>query len=938
MRSLGRIVSAARWGFAWAALLAPAAANGAEDLEYFEKQVRPLLAAKCQMCHGAQLKSGGIDFSSVEGFLKARDEAALIARDKPEDSRLLAILDYTAAKKMPPGGKLPPNELDVFENWIRMGAPWPGAERKEKMIPADQEGVFTAEQRNYWAFQPVSRPPYPQVARADWVSNSVDLFILSKLEEKGLEPAPPADKAALLRRAAFDLTGVPPTVQEIEDFMADDSPDAFEKVVDRLLASPRYGERWGRHWLDVARYADSTGNDEDHRYPYAWRYRDYVIDAFNADMPYDRFVREQIAGDLLAAEDGGAINTRGITATGFLALGPKAVAQQDKKRMLYDVYDEQIEVVSKAMLGLTVACARCHDHKFDPILTRDYYSLAGIFASTRSFSDPSAHVSKLLYKPLVPQAEYEAYEVEQSEIRNKQIELDNAADIEIEFYVDSLAPQVAAYMTAAREVYEDGAGLKAVAEKHGLRPGLLEKWADYLKPTPAPRAQLAEWREASMRAREEVAAHYQRRFEKTLKEWHHTIRRWREDAIELLKNGSMPPRPKPRFEPGNDRFFYDVYQARQAPFQFDAEERKTILKPETQALIAALQKDLKRLKADAMPEPPMADAVEEGEVVEQKVFVRGDYNSAGADAPKVFPAILAGFEQTPVKNGSGRPELADWIASADNPLTARVMVNRIWQKHFVEGIVRTPNNFGKLGSAPTHPQLLDYLAAEFVANGWSVKAMHKLIMLSSAYRMSSAANEESARKDPANLWLSHFNRRRLDVEEIRDGMLAIAGKIDYKMGGTMQSGFGTDRENSNDRLSIDPASSPRRMVYLPLRRANLPALLNLFDFGDAVTSLGKRANTNVAPQALFMMNSGFVAARARDLAEDLLDEQEWSDSERMKHALIRALTRMPSAEEIDSGLTYVADVRKRFGEVSELDAWESFCRILLASNAYIYVD
>ena len=942
MLSIGKVASAARRSFALA--LPPAfaaagfAASSAERLEYFEKQVRPLLAAKCQMCHGAQLKSGGIDLSSLEGFLKARDEAALISLDKPEDSRLLAVVGYTAAKKMPPGGKLPPNELEVFENWVRMGAPWPGAEQKEKMIPAGRQGVFTAEQRNYWAFQPVSRPVEPRGADAPRASNPIDLFILRKLEEKGLEPAPPADKAVLLRRAAFDLTGLPPSGQELAGFLADDSPDAFEKVIDRLLASPRYGERWGRHWLDVARYADSTGNDEDHRYPYAWRYRDYVIDAFNADMPYDQFIREQIAGDLLPADDGGEINVRGIVATGFLALGPKAVAQQDKKRMLYDVYDEQIEVVSKAMLGLTIACARCHDHKFDPILTRDYYSLAGIFASTRSFRDPSLHVSKLLYKPLAPQAEYEAYEAEQAEIRNKQIELDNAADIEVEFYVDSLAPRVGDYMTAAREIYEDGAALPAAARKHGLQPDLLKKWAAYLKPATTPRAQLAEWREASMNAREEVALRYQERFEKTLKEWHHTIRRWRADAIMLLKDGSMPPKPKPRFEPGNDRFFYDVYQAKQAPFQFDEEERKAILKPETQALIAALQKDLKRLKAGAMPEPPMADAVEEGESVAQKVFVRGDYNSEGADAPKVFPAILAGFEQTPVKQGSGRLELADWIASEDNPLTARVMVNRIWQKHFAEGIVRTPNNFGRLGGEPTHPQLLDYLASEFVAGGWSVKAMHRLIMLSNAYRMSSAADNESARKDPANLWLSRFNRRRLDVEEIRDGMLAVSGKIDYTMGGTMQSGFGTDRENSNDRLSIDPASSPRRMVYLPLRRANLPALLNLFDFGDAVTSLGKRANTNVAPQALFMMNSGFTAAAARGLAEDLLAEKERPDSARMELAWVRALTRKPSADEIDSGLTYVANVRKTFDNVSELDAWESFCRILLASNAYIYVD
>ncbi len=915
-----------------------ATTNTAEGLEYFEKKVRPLLAAKCQMCHGAQLKSGGVDFSSVEGFVKARDEAALISLDNPGESRLLGIVGYTASKKMPPSGKLSALELEVFDSWISMGAPWPGAEQQEKMIPASHDGVFTSAQKAYWAFQPVSRPEGPTVSDPAWVSTPVDRFILGKLDEKGMKPAPPADKVTLLRRATLDLTGLPPTAKELEEFLADESCNAFEKVVDRLLDSPRYGERWGRHWLDVARYADSTGNDEDHRYPYAWRYRDYVIESFNNDVPYDQFVREQLAGDLLPAEDGSEINTRGIVATGFLALGAKAVAQQDKKKMLYDVYDEQVEIVSKSMLGLTVACARCHDHKFDPILTRDYYSLVGIFASTRSFSDPSLHVSKLLYKPLVPGAEYEAYRAEQTEIRNKQIELDNAADIEVEFHVDGLASTVAAYMIAAREVYEGGADAAAVAKKSGLDPAILDKWVAYLKPTAVPRAQLADWRDASMKSRTQIAAAYQEQFTKTLEEWHHDIRRWRREAIEMLKDGSMPPRPKPRFEPGNDRFFYDVYAARKAPFRFSDEEQKSILKPETQQLIATLTADLKQLKDNAKPEPPMADAVEEGEVVDQKVFIRGDYHAEGDDAPKVFPAIIAGFDQSPATSGSGRLELADWIASKDNPLTARVMVNRIWQKHFVEGIVRTPNNFGKLGSEPTHPKLLDYLATEFVNSGWSVKRMHKLIMLSSAYRMSSSVTSENAEKDSANQWLSHFNRRRMDVEEVRDGMLAIDGTIDYEMGGTLQSGFGTDSENSNDRLSIDPASSSRRMVYLPLRRANLPALLNLFDFGDAATSMGKRANTNVAPQALFMMNSDFVAKRARNLATDLLEEKDWSDSERMNHAFIRTLTRTPSADEVDQGLTYISQVRRDFDDVSPLDAWESFCRILLASNSYIYID
>ena len=920
------------------ALALPAAAAATEGTEYFEKHVRPLLAARCQACHNGQLKSGNIDLSSAEGFVKARDEAALIASAAPATSRLLAIVGYEGRVKMPPAGQLPPDEIETLRNWILQGAPWPGAAQRAAMIPAGEQGRFTEEQRRYWAFQAASDPVVPEPRNADWPESPIDRFLLAKLEERDLQPASATDKLTLLRRAAFDLTGLPPSEADAEAFLADDSPSAFETVVDRLLASPLYGERWGRHWLDVARYADSTGNDEDHRYPYAWRYRDYVIQAFNDDLPYDRFVREQIAGDLLPAETPGAVNERGVVATGFLALGPKAVAQQDKKRMLYDVYDEQIEVVSKAMLGLTVACARCHDHKFDPILTRDYYSLAGIFASTRSFRDPASHVSKLLYKPLVPQEQYDRYQAEQRAIQNKQIELDNLADIEIELYIDSIGDRVAAYMLGAREAYQDGRDPAEVASSRDLDEALLGKWIAYLKPTDAPRAQLALWREAMPARRSAAAADYQERFGRTLAEWHHTIRRWREDAIRLLKDGSMPPKPKPRFEAGKNRFFYDVYHAKAGPFRFVGEERDRILKPETLATLAALRQDLKRLKSEASPEPPMANAVEEGELVEQRVFVRGDYAAEGEPAPKVFPAILAGFDQQPVRSGSGRLALADWIASPRNPLTARVMANRIWQKHFGEGIVRTPSNFGKLGERPTHPELLDWLAARFVEDGWSVKSLHRRIMLSRAYRLSSVASEASATADPANLWLSRFNRRRLDVEELRDSMLAIDRSLDRAMGGTLQSGFGTDRENSNARLSIDPTTSSRRMVYLPLRRANLPTLLNLFDFGDAVTSLGKRPVTNVAPQALFFMNSDFVDERAGALAAQLLDEFRGSDSERVRRAHLRILTRQPDPAELDRALSYVGGFAAEFEAVAERDAWRSYCRVLLASNDFMYVD
>ena len=916
----------------------PAFGAQSEALDHFEKHVRPLLVAKCQACHNPQLKSGNVDFSGLEGFLKARDEAALISTDNPESSRLLAIVGYETRVKMPPAGKLPDHELAVLRDWVIQGAPWPGAEQHEAMIPEGQQGGFTDEQQNYWAFQPVVDHEPPVVNDPNWNHHPIDRFVLAKMQERGLQPAAPADRLTWLRRATFDLTGVPPTPEDAEAFLRDTSPKAYERVVERLLASPLYGERWGRHWLDVARYADSTGNDEDHRYPYAWKYRDYVIEAFNDDMPYDQFVREQIAGDLLPGNDPSQVNQRGIIATGFLALGPKAVAQQDKQRMLYDVYDEQIEVVSKSMLGLTVACARCHDHKFDPILTKDYYSLAGIFASTRSFKNPSSHVSSLLFKPLVEQAVYDRYEAEQRVIKNKRIELDNLADIELEEYVDSVAGRIAEYMLAAREVYEDGAVAAELSAARDLDSTQLNKWVAYLQPTDVPRGQLAAWRDSMASKQGEVAASYQEAFGKTLKEWHHTIRRWRASAIELIRNGSMPPPPKPRFRPGRDRFFYDVYHAKNAPLRFDGDERNAILKPETVATIKRLKVEVSELEANAMPEPPMANAVEEGQSVEQRVFVRGDYNAEGEIAPKVFPAIIAGFDQTPANSGSGRLELAEWIASPGNPLTARVMVNRIWQKHFGEGIVRTPSNFGKLGTPPTHPELLDWLASSFVEEGWSVKEMHRKIMLSNAYRMGSTTSATAAKNDPANQWLSHFNRRRLDVEELRDGMLAIDRSLDLSMGGTLQAGFGTDRENSNSRLSIDPTSSVRRMVYLPLRRANLPTLLNLFDFGDAVTSLGKRPVTNVAPQALFMMNSEFVAARAGNLAEQLLAERVWTETERAKHAYMAVLTREADAGEIDSALSYIGTYTARFEGATPQEAWQSYCRILLASNDFIYVD
>ena len=820
---------------------------------------------------------------------------------------------------------------------MKIGAPWPGAGQVEVIKPQHTAKDFTGEQKNFWAFQPVKEPAAPQVSDESWVRSPIDRFILAKLEEKRLEPPPPAGELTLLRRVTYDLTGLPPTVKEIEDFLADDSPQAFERVVDRLLASPRYGEHWGRHWLDVARYADSTGNDEDHRYPYAWRYRDYVIDAFNADLPYDQFIREQVAGDLLPpGNPADAINRRGVIATGFLALGPKALAQQDKKKMLYDVYDEQIDVLSKAFLGITVACARCHDHKFDPIRTRDYYSMVSIFASTRNFADSGTHVSKMLYTPLVAGQLYEDFKAHRLKIIYQHLDVDEALAEYLEKIALDRNTRLADYMVAAREL-GNGGDPAALASSNNLDAALLEKWADYLKTAGPGREHLAEWREAQPDQWRQVAASYQERALKQLNDWVESQQKFRQRIRESAKDRVMPVKPR-KFSRETDAFVFEVFYGENGPFAVSDQEQEAVLPPGGLEKVRALRAGLKQLEDTAPPEPDMACAVQKGEVVEQAVFIRGDYNSPGEPAPKAFPAILAGEEQTPIENGSGRLELANWLASPGNPLTARVMVNRIWQWHFGEGIVRTSSNFGKMGERPTHPELLDFLARRFVESGWSVKQMHRLILHSSAYRMSSAATDRKAEQDPENLLLSRFSRRRLAVEEIRDGLLAIGGSIDFEMGGTLQSGFGTDGENSNDRLSIDPTTVQRRMVYLPLRRSNLPTLLNLFDFGDATIPLEKRPLTNVAPQALFMMNSEFVAERARNVAQSLLDSADLSDSDRIEQAYLRTLNRRPDAEEIDTGLTYLARLQSRFGSISGLEAWQSLCRVLIASNEFVYVD
>jgi len=927
------------------------AAQSKDAMEFFEKRVRPVLVANCAKCHNPQAQVAELDLTTAEGFARGGESGPLVNKENPEESRLLKAIGYEDKLKMPPTGKMKSDDIAALAEWVKMGAPWPKAKTDavaaETKTPAKSTREFTEEEKKFWAFQPLANPTVPKVKNAAWVKSPIDAFVLAELENRNLKPAPAAGKLTLLRRATYDLTGLPPTEAEIRDFLADNSPKAFEKVVERLLASPRYGEKWGRNWLDVARYADSTGNDEDHRYPFAWKYRDYVIDSFNRDLPYDQFIREQLAGDMLPGkegptENGESVNRRGIIATGFLALGPKAVAQQDKMKMLYDVFDEQVDVTTKAFLGLTVACARCHNHKFDPILTKDYYSLINIFASTRSFTNPDSHVSVVFEKPLVPTAEWEKYK----EARNAHQAKEKLARTEIDEIVDSVkepavkqfAPRLADFMLAAHKVYNDGAKPSDIARQMNLPEDILNRWVNFLKPKDLTPQHLLAWRKATAEQLPEVARAYQQSFQKHLLEWDERIAKWRADYQKALSENNKSLPDKPKFEAGADRFFDGVYFDGGGPFGLTAKD-KTKFTAAQQKRIGDLQKQLDQLKKSAPAEPELACAVEDGEPVAQKVLVRGDYNSPGEDAPKAFPAILSAFDTKPDFSGSGRLQLAEWLVQPEHPLTGRVMVNRIWQWHFGEGLVRTPDNFGKTGEKPTHPELLDFLSREFVKSGWSIKAMHRMMMLSSAYQMSSENPSLGSDVDGDNRLLTRFNRRRLTVEELRDGLLAIDGTIDLTMGGTLQTGRGTDGENNQGRLSLNPEKLKRRTVYLPLRRANLPTLLNLFDFGDATTMQGKRQLTNVSTQALFWLNSEFLTDRSTDVAKLLLADSALTDAARVESLYLRVLNRQADKEEIAQALNYIAKFKQKFAaDITDAKAWQSLCRVLMASNDFLYVD
>ena len=708
------------------------AEEATKDAEFFEQQIRPLLVAHCTECHGDRKQEAKLRLDSREALLAGGESGPALVPGDPEKSLLIAAVHYKAdVAQMPPKGKMDDEKIKKLTRWVQSGAVWPVSKTpmRTEVAGGDNKWKLRPQDRDFWSFKPVVKTIPAETPFSVQAHDTVDLFIQKKLSEQNLAPAAPAEKRQLIRRVTFDLTGLPPTTDEVNIFLADEAPDAYERLIDRLLASPRFGERSARLWLDVARFGEDQAHTFDaRRYPQGFRYRDWLVQQMNADLPYDQFIKLQLAADLLAGPE----ERQHLPALGMFACGP--VYYGDKNDL--DQYADRVDTLTRGFLGLTVACARCHDHKFDPIPTADYYALVGVFAST-----------DYVESPLVPPAEVEE-----------------------------------------------------------LQKQLTEK-------------------------------------EKMLKE---------------------KERPK------------------KYPFAHSLTDRS---QPKT-----------------------------------LKVHIRGNPDTLAEEAPRQFLAILSPDNRSKFEKGSGRLELASAIADPNNPLTARVMVNRIWQQHFGLGLVRTAGNFGALGEQPTHPELLDYLAATFVEHDWSLKDMHRQIVQSATYRQDTN-NKSAAEVDPENRTWSRFARRRLDVESWRDGMLSVAGQLDSAMLGASQ-----DLANNNNR---------RRTIYGKVSRHELNPLLRLFDFPDPNITSDQRLTTTVPLQQLFVLNSEFMTNLAKELARQAQAKGE-DDSARISELYERLYNRQPTSAELEIGRRFVSSTEPT--PDTQLNRWERYAQALLAANEFLYLD
>jgi len=953
--------------FALALLAATAPAIRAADdagVAFFEKQVRPILVERCYECHSEDKKvKGGLRLDLREGWAKGGDTGPAIVPGKPEESLLLTAVHWKDRDlEMPPKKKLPAAEIAALEEWVRLGAPDP----RDATTAKKQPGLSIADGRKFWSYTALSKPAVPAVKDAAWPRTDIDRFILAKLEAQGIAPAPDAAPAVLARRLYLTLTGLPPTPAQVDAFLdgsrrSPETPPTYEQLTETLLASPRFGEAWGRHWLDVARFAESSGGGRTLLFKDAWRFRDYVIDAFNADVPFDRFIREQLAGDLLPAATP-ADTRRQLTATAFLALGPTNYEEQDKQQLRFDVIDEQLETLGRAFLGQTISCARCHDHKFDPIPQRDYYAMAGILASTQTLLNYKDNVARWISSPLPADGPNEA------------------ALREHETKLAALEKEVATAKTALTELSKSlsqSTAQPGTAIAPGDLPGIViddsqARVVGFWKHSRHVRTFIGEGylsddntgkgeKTVTFTPTIPQTARYQVRLAYSPLEGRATNVRVNilhadgEDTV-YVDESQTPPIDGRFISLGKFRFEKDgagyvlisnegtkgyvtVDALQLLPEGAETEENAKDSPDRAAAakLVKQLEGKLKKLAKDGpVRETAMAvhDALDD--LGGTAIRVRGIEKQRGEKVPRGFLQVARRDQPAVPDTASGRVQLAEWIASPDHPLTARVFVNRVWTWLFGAGLVRTVDNFGTTGEKPTHPELLDHLATRFIAEGWSVKKLVREIVLSRTWQMSVVENPNFS--DPDNRLLAHANRRRLDAEQIRDTILSVSGQLEQKLGGLNIGGAGEIDANDFSAQNTEYGyvfADKRRSVYTPAFRNKRLELFEAFDFGDINQSFGQRNVSTVAPQALYLLNHPFVIEQS-SLAADRALASSASDDERLTDAFRTTLARPPTAKERTACARRLASAGT--DEAARREAWSEVYHSLFACLDFRYID
>jgi hypothetical protein len=1041
----------------------------AEQLDFFEKNIRPVLADNCYRCHSTTGKQrGDLILDTKEGLLKGGENGAVIVPGHPEKSRLYQAILFTDAKlKMPKDGKLTRQQIDDIGKWIAMGAPWPKTDKTTKI---NIKKFDLAERAKHWSFQPVKKQTLPPVKTKGWATSPIDYFILNKLEQVGLQPNLPADRATLLRRVYFDLIGLPPSPADIDAFLKDDSPKAFEKVVDRLLASPQYGERWGRHWLDLVRFAETCGHEFDFEMPEAWKYRDYVIRAFNDDLPYDQLVREHIAGDLLPKPRRNALGkfNESILGTGFWFLGEAKHSPVDVLGDQADRLDNQIDVFAKTFLGLTVSCARCHDHKFDPITTKDYYALAGYLQSSRFqrafIDDPepvdkgTSHLQALrakMHHLVVPVVAARLKEQCQQLppggtcvpasvqkiagnprhplhpwVALKSVEPKDFADKRQQLHKQLVGqapnPQkqdVFADFSMGRydNWFVTGQGFGQTPTKPGetiFQDSAVKPVAHLMTPHVAHSGLVSNRLQGALRSQTFTISKNKIHYLTLGKggqirliidgylliknpiygglefsvnhgdepKWHtQDVSMWlgHRAYVEILDDGDGwigldkivfaddgPPAK------GVNPLVLDLLadagvtsanilaeRYRQLLLQsLDAWQSGTLAKATHPAarveLLNWLLAELSQIDSSAkemqnqlstllaaykhaemkLPAPGRAMAMMDGTPINEKVYIRGNHQTKGAQVTRRFLEVFGPDKALPI-SGSGRLELAERLLEPTNPLTARVMVNRLWKHHFGQGIVASVDNFGVLGEKPSHPELMDWLASEFIRQGWSIKKMHRLMVVSSTYQMSSKAQKAASKIDPDNRLLHRMPVQRLEAECIRDALLAISGKLNLKMYGPgvlpylSEHMIGRGRPSQSGPLDGDG----RRSIYINVRRNFLTPMFLVFDYPVPFSTIGKRSVSNVPAQALTMLNNPFVLQQTRLWSVSILAEPGLALEQRLRTVYLAALGRPPSAAETQQMLAFLQQQSQMYGQANDPRSWHDLCHVLVNLKEFIYV-